>query len=121
MSDFTELVERYLQTWNEPDADVRAKAVAEVWAENGTYTDPLASVQGHAGVLAVIAGAREQFPGLVFRLTGAVDAHHDIARFTWELVSAGGGESLVEGFDVAVADGEGRLIAVYGFLNKVPS
>lgn len=41
------LVERYLAAWNETDADARAKAVALLWTEDGTYTDPMADVAGH--------------------------------------------------------------------------
>jgi len=121
MSDLAELVNRYLEIWNEPDAGARERAIADVWATDGSYTDPLAAVAGHAGIAAVVSGAREQFPGFVFRLAGGVDAHHDVARFTWELAPAAGGEPLVVGFDVAVADADGRLRAVYGFLDKVPA
>ena len=50
-----------------------------------------------------------------------VDAHHNIARFTWELSPVGGGECPVIGFDVLVAAQDGRLRGVYGFLDKVPA
>jgi len=60
-------------------------------------------------------------PGHVFRLAdGGVDAHHNIARFSWELVPATGGESLAVGFDVAVLEDDGRIASVLGFLDKAP-
>jgi hypothetical protein len=121
MTDFTGLVDRYLATWNEPDAERRAKAVAGLWAEDGGYTDPLADVSGHEGIAAVIAGAREMFPGFVFTLGGGVDGHHDTARFTWHLGPEGAAEPVVIGFDVAVLAEDGRLGHVYGFLDKVPA
>ncbi|MFJ6213366.1 nuclear transport factor 2 family protein [Streptomyces sp. NPDC092296] len=121
MSDLKDLVTRYLAVWNEPDPTRREQAISELWAEDGTYTDPLADVAGRAGIAAVIAGAREQFPGFSFRLAGEVDANHHIARFQWELVPDGGGEAPVVGFDVAVAAEDGRLRAVYGFLDRVPT
>lgn len=114
------VADRYITVWNEPDADVRHRAVAELWTAGGAYTDPLASVQGHQAIEQVIAGAREQFPGYVFKLIGNIDAHHDVVRFGWELVPEGGGESAVIGFDVAVIADDGRLRNVYGFLDKVP-
>jgi hypothetical protein len=116
-----ELVGNYLEIWNEPDAEARTRAIAEVWAEDCSYTDPLAAVEGRAAVADVIGAARAQFPGYVFKLIGAVDSHRNIARFTWELAPAGGGESLVLGFDVAVVDSSGCVRDVYGFLDKVPS
>ena len=121
MTDTTALVERYLTAWNADSADARATAVAEVWAEDGGYTDPLVSVRGRDRIAAVLAGAHAQFAGFVFRLAGPVDAHHDTARFTWELVPAAGGEALVVGFDVIRLDGDGRITDVYGFLDKVPA
>ena len=38
-----EIVERYIAAWNEPDASRRRKLVDELWAEDGSYTDPLGS------------------------------------------------------------------------------
>jgi len=35
-------------------------------------------------------------------------------------VPADGGESIVEGFDVAVTEGDGRITSVLGFLDKAP-
>ena len=116
-----DVVDRYIAVWNEPDADARRRAVAELWTEDGTYTDPLAAPEGHEAIEAVIAGAREQFPGHVFKLFGDIDAHHDVVRFGWELVPEGGDESVVVGFDVAVATSNGSLRNVYGFLDKVPT
>jgi hypothetical protein len=43
-----------------------------------------------------------------------------MARFRWELVPAQGGESVAIGFDVAVADGDGCIDSVVGFLDKAP-
>jgi hypothetical protein len=120
MSDLAAIIRRYIDSWNQPDAEARRGAIAEIWAPDGTYTDPLADVRGHEAIDAVIAGAQGMFPGHVFTLAGEVDAHHGVARFGWELVPAGGGEPLVVGFDVAVAT-DGRLRSVYGFLDKVPA
>jgi hypothetical protein len=120
MSDVTTTVDRYIALWNEADQESRIAGIAEAFAADATYTDPLADVAGRDGINAVIAGARAQFPGFTFRLLDAVDGNHHIARFTWELVPAAGGESLVTGSDVAVFAEDGKIRAVYGFLDKVP-
>jgi hypothetical protein len=114
-------VARYFEAWNAEDPAARAKAVAAAWTEDGGYTDPLADVSGHEEIAAVIAAAREQFPGFEFRLTGVVDGHHDIARFSWELVSTADGSAPVAGSDVITLDGQGRIRAVLGFLDRVPA
>ncbi|MCZ0986339.1 nuclear transport factor 2 family protein [Streptomyces diastatochromogenes] len=121
MSDLTTTVSRYLDIWNEADADKRAAAIAELFTADAPYIDPLAAVEGHAGFAAVVAGARDQFKGLGFELHGAVDAHHDQARFQWGLVTEPGAEPIAIGFDVIVTDAEGKIKAVYGFLDKVPA
>lgn len=122
MSDFTKLAEQYIATWNETDPSARRAMIEEIWSADGRYTDPLADVTGHDQINAVIAAARAQFAGLTFRLAGSVDAHHDQARFTWELGPGGDGtDAVVVGFDVAQRDADGRLALVLGFLDKVPS
>ncbi len=114
------LVHRYIDSWNQTDAASRRAAIRELYTENAGYTDPLAAVQGWDAIDQFIAGAQQQFKGLVFSLAGKVDAHHDTVRFTWHLGAPGAKEPLVIGFDVAVAE-NGRLRQVYGFLDKVPA
>ncbi|MFE2101661.1 nuclear transport factor 2 family protein [Streptomyces sp. NPDC059468] len=120
MSIYAAAVARYFEAWNATDADTLAKAVAATWSEDGTYTDPLADVRGHEQITAVIQAAHEQFPGFEFRLTGAVDGNHHIARFSWELVSTADGSAPVAGSDVVTLAEDGRITAVLGFLDRLP-
>lgn len=119
MSDVQNLVERYIAAWNETDPAARRRLLDEVVADGVRYTDPLADVTGRDGLDAVIGAVQAQFPGLLFTL-GPVDAHHHIARFTWQLGPAGG-EALVIGFDVAAVGEDGLIAGVLGFLDKVPA
>jgi hypothetical protein len=82
MSQYEEAVERYFTAWNATDDAVRAAAVAAAWTEDGSYTDPLAAVSGYIELAAAIGGVQQQFPGFEFRPIGAVDGHHDTARFS---------------------------------------
>jgi hypothetical protein len=118
----TKLVQSYLDTWNETDADARRAAVASVWADDARYVDPLADVAGRNEIADLIGAVQEQVPGHVFQLLDdlSVDAHHNVMRFSWELVPASGGEPLAIGFDVAVTDDDGRIASVLGFLDKAP-
>ena len=112
----SDLVTRYLETWNETDPAARRKAIDELWAPDGVYTDPITSAAGRDQIDATIAAVQGQFAGLAFTLASPVDAHDGVARFTWNL-----GEELVTGFDVLVVDADGRISNVYGFLDKVPA
>jgi hypothetical protein len=115
-----EIIERYLEAWNETDAAARLALVERLWAADGSYTDPLADAHGPEAIAGLIGAAQQQFPGLVFTLGGPVDANHDQARFTWHLGPAGG-EPVVIGFDVVVLDSAGQIASVHGFLDKVPA
>ncbi|MFI5520405.1 nuclear transport factor 2 family protein [Streptomyces platensis] len=114
-------VARYFEAWNAREEGALGKAVAAAFGADVTYTDPLADVAGHDGLVAAIAGAHAQFPGYVFRQVGEVDGHHDIARFGWELVSGADGSAPVAGFDVVRLGEDGRIRSVLGFLDRVPT
>ncbi|MGF6883174.1 hypothetical protein ABIA39_005166 [Nocardia sp. GAS34] len=119
MSMYDDAAQRYFTAWNATGAEL-ADAVAKAWTEEGSYVDPLTDVRGHEQLTAAIAGVHEQFPGFVFRPLGAVDGHHDTARFSWELV-APDGTAPVAGSDVIELDEDGRIRAVLGFLDRVPA
>jgi hypothetical protein len=120
MSDVNELVDRYLAAWNETDADARRALIAETFTEQARYTDPMVAVSGRTDLDVTIAAVQVQFAGLAFSRGGEVDAHHDTARFTWNL-GVPGEEPLVVGFDVLALDPQGLIERVHGFLDKVPA
>lgn len=120
MSDINDTVERYIAAWNETDATARRAAIDALMTQDVTYIDPMAVAEGADALDATIAAVQGQFPDFTFRLAGTPDAHHDQARFTWELGPAGA-EAPVVGFDVVVLAEDGRIRAVYGFLDKVPT
>ncbi|MEV4629905.1 nuclear transport factor 2 family protein [Micromonospora sp. NPDC049523] len=117
---FDELVQRYIEIWNETDPVRRRRDIDDLWAPDGRYVDPMAIAEGRDAIDATIAAVQSQFPGMTFRLAGPVDGHHDQARFTWEL-GPEGVEPPIVGFDVVTIDGDGRLTQVLGFLDRVPT
>ncbi|TWT15391.1 nuclear transport factor 2 family protein [Reyranella sp. CPCC 100927] len=119
MSNPADLVDRYIAAWNETDPARRRDIIARTWTENASYLDPLMQSDGHTGIDTMIAGVQAKFPGHRFSLTGKVDAYQDRVRFSWAL-APDGGPALVKGTDFAVIDA-GRLQAVTGFLDQVPS
>jgi hypothetical protein len=121
MTASTPVIDRYIAIWNETDPARRRDLIARTWTEDASYIDPLVVAEGADAIDATIAAAQQQFPGFTFRLGGPVDAHHNLARFTWELAPGAGQEAIVVGFDVAVFASDGRLQQVHGFLDKVPT
>lgn len=114
MTDITTTVDRYIAIWNETDADRRRALIAQTWADDASYVDPLMSGDGPDGIDAMIAGAQAQFPGHRFRLSAGPDAHHDVVRFAWELHGVDG--PVASGVDFGTVAEDGRLRAVTGFL-----
>jgi hypothetical protein len=123
MIDAYDLVRRYIAAWNETDPVGRRRVLEQVWTEDGSYTDPLVAVTGLDAIDQVIEAVQQQFRGLVFRLAGDIDAHHNLARFRWVLGQEGPDSetALLAGFDVVVAAPDGRLSAVHVFLDQVPT
>ncbi|MFE9962773.1 nuclear transport factor 2 family protein [Streptomyces sp. NPDC005525] len=111
MTAYEDAVRRYFVAWNAATAEDLAKAVAAAFTEDATYTDPLADVRGHDGLAAAI---------FEFKLTGTPDGHHDIVRFSWDLVSTADGSAPAAGSDVITLDDDGRISSVSGFLDRVP-
>jgi hypothetical protein len=120
LTDFDQIAADYIAMWNAGDPAERQALVDALCAQDVRYTDPLVDVSGRGGLAATIAAVQEQFPGFAFTLLGAVDAHHDQARFGWELGPAGV-PAPVAGFDVVTTDESGKVTRVLGFLDRVPS
>jgi hypothetical protein len=116
MTDITTIVDGYIAAWNEPDPDRRRTIVADTFADDARYIDPLMTGEGTDGIAAMIGGAQEQFPGHRFELAAGPDAHHDRVRFAWRMVAADGGAPVAAGVDFATVAGDGRLREVTGFL-----
>lgn len=119
MTDFEPVVDRSIAIRNETDAARRRDLVAQTWADDATYLDPMMRGEGHAGIDAMIQGFQTRFPGVRFRRTGDVDGHNDRFRFAWEL-GPEGGAPLAGGVGVGVVRGD-RLRAITGFLDFAPA
>ncbi len=119
MSDLTATIDTYLEAYSETDAARRAELIAEVWTADGMLIDPPLDGTGHDGISALTDVVHAHFPGHTFRRTTAVDAHHDVARYGWELVAPDGAVTLA-GMDVAQLTDDGRIRRVLGFFGPLP-
>jgi hypothetical protein len=113
-----EIARRYIEAWNEADPQARRALIAETWAEDAAYVDPLMAGRGHAELDALISGVQQRFPEFRFALIGRPDGFADKVRFSWGLGPAGA-EAPIKGTDFAVLEA-GRLKTVTGFLDQVP-
>lgn len=109
----------YIASWNETDPVDRSALLAETFAPDASYVDPLMSAASIEEIDGLIAAVQQRFPGHRFALKGTADGYSDKVRFTWEL-GPEAAEALIEGTDfLTIADG--KIKSVVGFLDKVPS
>lgn len=120
MTDFTDIAQRYVATWNETDATRRRALIDGLYAPDARYTDPTVQLAGTSAIDEFVAGVQQQFTGYVFSLGSPVDAHHDQSRFHWHATAPGATDPAYVGFDVIVAQ-DGRVRDVYGFIDRAPS
>ncbi|MGI5131963.1 nuclear transport factor 2 family protein [Pseudonocardia sp. CA-107938] len=111
----TDLVQQYLDIWNERDRAARDTAIVAVMTEDSTYSDPdYAAVHGHAALSDVIGTAHEKFGDLVFTLGETLGSHHDTTLITWRLGAPGSAEAVATGYDVIDFAGD-RIRRVVGY------
>jgi len=112
----TTLVENYIAVWNERDVSKRRSLIDLVFTNACIYIDPNNSVVGRDAIELLVEALQAKLPGLRFALSGAVNAHHDQALFSWKLAAPGATAPTATGVDMAVLDGN-RIHQLHGFVN----
>ncbi len=117
-NELNELVDRYIAVWHEPDAELRRKSIAGLWAEDGTQFTRSREIRGYKALEERVEAAHEEFVqtgGFVFRLASDVDAHHNAVKFSWEMVPTAGGEAAAAGTIFLLLSDDGRIHLDYQF------
>jgi hypothetical protein len=131
----TELAERYVALWNEPDADRRRRMIAMLWAQDGRHIlqppqeirgiaaqpgigmTAILTAQGYEEIEARAASAYEHWvgsEGLSFRGRDDADRLDDVVKLHWEAVKDGTVVAVGLSFLVLAADG--RIERDYTFI-----
>src|ERR1700759_2347052 len=118
MTDATTIAQRYIASWNEPEAHQRRALIATLWTDDASYVDPLMQGHGHAEIDALVAAVHDRFPGYSFALSGQADGYGDRVRFSWTLGQPGE-PPVAHGTDFGIIDPSGRLRSVTGFLDQI--
>jgi hypothetical protein len=114
----SDLIDRYVAVWNEPDADVRRKTIATLWAPDGATCHRLLDSRGYEAIEARVGDAHRRWvrsQGYVFGSPKNAVGHHDVVKFSWEMTSAAGGGPASAGLNVLILDREGRIRFDYQF------
>jgi len=119
--ELTQLVDRYVAIWHEPDAERRRRNVAQLWAEDGVQLLPSLEIRGHKALEERVEAAYEEFVktgGFLWRRSGDVHGHHDALKFTWEMVLAVGGDVAATGTIFLLLSEDGRIRLDYQFIEQ---
>jgi hypothetical protein len=132
----TELADRFVGLWNDPDPESRRATIRELWARDGGqmlqppqemreaaagigFPPPRLEVRGYGEIERRVTRAYEDFVaarGFEFRGRGNVERLDHVVKFNWEMVPAGGGDVQAVGLDVLMLDGDGRIETDYQFI-----
>ena len=137
MNDPTELADRYVAIWNEPDPEARRRTVRELWSEDAAQVleppevireaaDALGAgvvleTRGHAALEQRVTHSYDAFvarDGMVFRRLGRAARLRDVVEFRWEAAPRDGGEAIGSGLEILVLDEDGRIRLDYQFVES---
>jgi hypothetical protein len=139
MTSPTEIADRYVAMWNEPDPDRRRAVIAELWTEDGVHQlqPPVEmreaaaapgigltarlEARGHAELERRAASAYERFVGsgdYEFRRRDDAERLADVVKFHWEMVAAGTGDVAAVGLEFLVLASDGRIRIDYQFIER---
>ncbi len=117
-TEIQQLVEQYIQIWNEPDDALRRASIAKLWTEDGVQFTSEHEYRGYDGLERRVESAHEEFVkqgGFAFKLSGEYQAHHGAVKLTWEMVPAGGGTVAATGIVFLFLSDDGRARLDYHF------
>ncbi len=115
----TELVQAFGAAWNEGDRARREALLEETMTESVSFVGPLGEHVGRQAVADLIGRYRRRSPEVSFVVASAVDAHHGMMRFRWQVKGADG-RLVSSGFQFAEQAEDGRLARVVSFFGPVP-
>jgi hypothetical protein len=138
MSNADALADRYVALWNEPDADRRRSAIAELWTANGAHIlqpqqemreiaarpgiglTATLEARGHSALEARATTAYEEFISageFRFQRRDDVERLADVVKFTWEMVSRDGNVAGT-GLEFLIVAPDGRIERDYQFIES---
>lgn len=104
-----------LSVFGERDAQARAAAIREVYAEDVTFADPEEVIVGWDELDRKVQRLLDEAPGFVFAPVGEVRTVQNLTLLSWQLGPAGEAP-VVRGTDVSIVE-DGRIKHLYTMLD----
>jgi SnoaL-like domain len=119
VNDREQLIDAYVDTWNEAQVARRLAMVESVWAADAVYHAPAVEARGHRAISDNIARIRRKYPNRLFFRTSEVFVHKGRARYTWAMLDLAG-SATIAGVDYAQFGVDGRLRRVHCVYDRKP-
>ena len=117
MSDYPKALDHMLAAWNERKTDNVRAHLERALAPRVRFVDPSNDIVGIDAFETMVREFRDRFPDAVCSRASAVDSHHRLYRYNWEIHR--GGELLLPGFDVVETEASGQVAQVLGFFGPL--
>ncbi|SDF20304.1 SnoaL-like domain-containing protein [Mucilaginibacter pineti] len=112
-----EMIEKYVAAWNGKSLAEFKTAFAECWAADATYTDPnYENITGVDGIAELANGSLEKIPVRTFNVLKSPDYHHNVGRYTWNVVLP---EETKEGFDYFEFNEQNQITRLVSFFGPL--
>jgi hypothetical protein len=107
-----------LGVFSERDAVKRRSLIARIWDTKGIFIDPDGRYIGHAAINNAAEQLQHRFPDFAFSELADGDANSGVGRLPWGF-GPPGEPRKISGIDVLVATDDGRITALYTFVDAV--
>jgi hypothetical protein len=107
-----------LGVFNERDAVKRRSLIARIWDTKGIFIDPHGRYVGHTAINDAAEQVQRRFPDFAFSELADGDANSGVGRLPWGFGPPGEPRKLT-GIDVLIASDDGRIAALYTFVDAV--
>jgi hypothetical protein len=119
MNDLKTIGDRYVNVWNETDAEKRRKAIADLWVPDGVHYVKTREARGYDALEQRIIGSHNKNVkegGNRFRAVKDLEVVQSAIKFTWEMVASDGEKVLAVGLEFLMVDDDGRITSDYQFI-----
>jgi len=123
MHSYNELADRYVAMWAVKDPEEIRAAVAEIFTEDGEYTNLVRQVKGHEELAAQVGFAQDYYTergSYTFASARDAEGLGDSMRFGWVLLNGVTGEAVSTGVNFFQLALDGRITRAYQFTDRPP-
>jgi hypothetical protein len=115
MLDAQALADRYVASWNEPDAARRSSAIAALWAPDALGPGGAGGYAAHARLTLAAPKKSGRREGVHYRAAPTARLRGDVVTFRWEMLLSDSETVLASGLEFLIVDDDGRILIDHPF------